>query len=188
MLLLLSGLAVLFLSRPLWVPTGFLNFSLDGLAWVFFALYITFRLWATLYIAGRKDEYLQTQGPYSITRNPLYLGSFCLALSVSLFLKSLTTLFLTGIVGFIYTQKIVKIEEVWLEKKFGEKFKAYCRSTPRFLPSWKRYHSDDFMNIEISGLKSESRRLGASILIPIAAQMIIWFRLSPRWPHLFPLP
>ena len=187
-MLLLPGLAATFLSRPLWIPTGFLNFSLDVLAWFFFALYITFRLWATLYVAGRKDEYLQTQGPYSITRNPLYFGSFCLAFSVTLFLKSLTLLFLTGIVGFIYAQKIVKIEEIWLEKKFGEKFKAYCRSTPRFLPSWKKYRSDDFLNVEIRGLKSESRRLWASVLIPIVAQMMMWFRLSPRWPHLFPLP
>src|ERR1041384_2965565 len=33
------------------------------------------RLWSTLYIGGRKSAELVRTGPYSITRNPLYLFS-----------------------------------------------------------------------------------------------------------------
>ncbi|MGO7726914.1 hypothetical protein ACC713_12320 [Rhizobium johnstonii] len=29
------------------------------------------RIWSTIYIGGRKNSALVTQGPYSITRNPL---------------------------------------------------------------------------------------------------------------------
>ncbi|MEW6635116.1 MAG: isoprenylcysteine carboxylmethyltransferase family protein, partial [Pseudomonadota bacterium] len=40
------------------------------------------RLWSTLYIGGRKSAEVVTGGPYSITRNPLYLFSTVAAAGV----------------------------------------------------------------------------------------------------------
>ncbi|TIV31008.1 MAG: isoprenylcysteine carboxylmethyltransferase family protein, partial [Mesorhizobium sp.] len=40
------------------------------------------RLWSTLYIGGRKSSEVVTGGPYSITRNPLYLFSTVAAAGV----------------------------------------------------------------------------------------------------------
>jgi protein-S-isoprenylcysteine O-methyltransferase Ste14 len=41
----------------------------------------TLRLWSTLYIGGRKRVVLVSDGPYSLCRNPLYVGTFLIALS-----------------------------------------------------------------------------------------------------------
>ena len=40
------------------------------------------RMWCSLYIAGYKDQVLITQGPYSLTRNPLYFFNVFGALGV----------------------------------------------------------------------------------------------------------
>lgn len=176
------------LSRPLWPLSSVATFVLEALGWFYFALYITFRLWATLYVGGRKDENLLTQGPYSITRNPLYLGSFFLGLSLVCFLKSLTLFLALLVTTAIYSTKVVKIEEIFLEKKFGEKFRNYCRITPRFLPTLNRHYSEDFISIEFTALRHEARRLWASALIPLAVYLLMALRTAPGLPHPWVLP
>lgn len=107
---------------------------LNASAWTFFLLYVGIRIWATLFIGGNKDLQLQTDGPYSICRNPPYLGSFCFALALTCMLKSAT--FAAGvIVAFVvYLNFVVRAEEHFLGLRFGEQFANYCRRTPRFLP------------------------------------------------------
>jgi protein-S-isoprenylcysteine O-methyltransferase Ste14 len=34
------------------------------------------RIWATTWIAGRKRQSVVNDGPYALTRNPLYVGTF----------------------------------------------------------------------------------------------------------------
>ena len=52
------GVAISF-SYPMIKEDSFLDLLLDGLGWGLFLTYIAFRLWATLYIGGRKDKQLQ---------------------------------------------------------------------------------------------------------------------------------
>ena len=184
----LPALVAFCLSRPLWNPSGLLNFLIDAAGWLCWVCYVLFRLWATLYIGGQKDVQLQTQGPYSIVRNPLYLGSFFLGLSFAFFLKSFILLVITCIVSLIYSKRVVKIEETFLERKFGDDFRAYRRRTPRFLPDFRLYHADDFIPVELTALKCEARRLLASALIPLGAQVLMWLRTNPGLPHPFLLP
>ena len=187
MLLFFPCLIAVAFSRPVLQLNLFWNFSANGIGWVFFVLYVTLRLWSTLYIGGWKDERLQTQGPYSVTRNPLYLGSFCLASAISFFLKSLTLLAVTGLMILIYW-KVIRIEEAFLERKFGEAFKAYCRKAPRLFPSFSSHHSEEIVPVQLRALKHEAKRLWASALIPIVLQILMVLRTSPAWPHFFTLP
>lgn len=75
--LLPAGLAVIF-SRPWIAESSPWALAFDFAGWLLFLAYLGIRIWATLYVGGVKDKVLQTTGPYSITRNPLYLGGFCL--------------------------------------------------------------------------------------------------------------
>src|ERR1700759_4235786 len=52
---------------------------LDVVAWAVFLAGPPFRFWATLYIGGRKPDVVVDEGPYSVCRNPLYLGSLLIA-------------------------------------------------------------------------------------------------------------
>ena len=72
-------------SKPKVGEDTLLDFCMSLMGWLCFMLYLTFRIWATMYIGSRKDKLLQDQGPYSISRNPLYLGSFCFGLATAFF-------------------------------------------------------------------------------------------------------
>lgn len=90
------------------------------------------RTWSSGYL--EKNRVLQTQGPYSLTRNPLYVGNFLIGLGFALIGNSL----LGGVVligGFllIYTATILE-EEGYLAKCFGEAYEVYTQRVPRLLP------------------------------------------------------
>lgn len=165
-----------------------LAWMLNAGAWTFFLLYIAIRIWATLFIGGNKDLRLQTDGPYSVCRNPLYVGSFCFALALTCMLKSAT--FAAGvIVAFvIYLNFVVRAEEHFLGLRFGQDFANYCRRTPRFLPRWSSLHYPAHLRVDMKRLKQEVIRLSRAALIPILLEVLIKFRGSSDWPHWFNLP
>src|SRR5690348_8154731 len=69
-------------GRP-WLHLGALS-----VGWTTFMAGAALRFWATLYVGGRKEEQLIMEGPYSICRHPLYLGSLLLGASGALFFES----------------------------------------------------------------------------------------------------
>ena len=181
------GLAVAF-SFPLVEDGTFLDITGNALGWLCFMLYVTFRLWATLYIGGRKDKELQTQGPYSITRNPLYFGSFCFALSTAFFLKSFSLLMATLITAVIYSRWVIAFEEQVLEKAFGAAFHDYVQKVPRFLPRLSHYQAHSSVELELQAMKNEAKRIWIASLLPAFAGSLMQLRMADWWPHWFTLP
>jgi protein-S-isoprenylcysteine O-methyltransferase Ste14 len=182
-----AGLAVI-LSKP-WVsetaPTALL---LDFAGWFFFLAYLSMRVWSTLYVGGVKDHILQTTGPYSITRNPLYVGSFCFALSIAFFLKSISLVALTLVASVAYMRWVVPAEEEVLESIFGESFRQYKRRTPRMIPRPSLYTSAPTVEVRLRALRTEAKRLFTASLMPILVFSLLHFRSAPWWPHWFTLP
>ena len=66
------------------------DIGLDTPGWILFVIGAAFRWWATLYIGGKKLNSIVTEGPYSVCRNPLYLGTFLMIIGFSFYLESLT--------------------------------------------------------------------------------------------------
>src|SRR5919197_1909488 len=122
--LLVPAGALAVLSRPLVAEGTAANVLVDVLAWAAFVCGACFRLWATLYVGGQKGLSLVTEGPYSLSRNPLYLGSFLLAVSVALFLKSLTSLVAVVLAGAGYAAFTIPAEERYLLRQFGEAYRV----------------------------------------------------------------
>ena len=93
-------------------------------------------------------EKLVIEGPYSIVRNPIYLGNFFIGLGFLITTKALFPyLPLVYIpIFFLYYGAIVLAEEDFLEREFGEDFIKYKREVPRFIPrfplKWRRGDAD----------------------------------------------
>ena len=92
------------------------------------------RLWCSLYLAGYKDTILVTNGPYSMSRNPLYFFSLVGAFGVGLATETLAMPLIILILFTIYYPSVIRSEERRLLSLHGEKFESYCKNTPTFFP------------------------------------------------------
>lgn len=104
------------------------------------AIAIFGRAWCTLYIGGRKAQQLTDTGPYSISRNPLYVFSFIGAAGVGAQTGSIvmSMVFVLGAVA-VFLPVILR-EERALAELFGDTFAEYQARVPRFGPrfaTWK---------------------------------------------------
>lgn len=104
------------------------------------------RIWATVYIGGRKDEELCQDGPYSISRNPLYLFSLSGAIGIILSAQKLTLLAII-LPFFVYYYFVIRGEEARLLKFFGEKYADYSKRVGRILPTFKTYTSQESFTV-----------------------------------------
>ena len=143
---LLSFTAVVFLllSTSRWDNAG------SGISMVLFPLGMFLvaigslgRMWCSLYIAGYKDQVLITQGPYSVTRNPLYFFSTFGALGVGFCTETLTFPLLLLAAMILYYPLVVRKEERRLRERFGCDFDDYARRVPAFFPSFALFSEPD---------------------------------------------
>jgi protein-S-isoprenylcysteine O-methyltransferase Ste14 len=166
-----------------WIDNGF-----DFLGWILFMVGAGFRWWATLYIGGRKLDTVVAEGPYSICRNPLYLGTFLMTLGIAFFLESLT--FAVGIAAAttFYLSVTVSAEEIMLREKFGQKFVEYCRRVPRFWPRLRNFQTSAQLPVNIRGLRAEAVRCARWIWVPVLCEVVTHLRTEAWWPRLLHLP
>lgn len=137
-LLTACGIMAIFVtpSHPLG-PWGDIAFMCVG--YVLVMVGVGIRLWSSLYIAARKSKTLVNDGPYSLCRNPLYVGTTLIALGIGLCFENLA-IFLTVVLIILPIHLIVILqEERHLRKVFGQDYDEYCRTTPRFWPSFRCY-------------------------------------------------
>lgn len=80
-----------------------------------------------------------TSGPYSITRNPLYLFSAVAAAGVGAQIGSITTMVAFFALCAIAFHFVILREEKFLSATFGDEFSAYCARVPRFFPDISAY-------------------------------------------------
>lgn len=182
-----AALAAIF-AAPTVADTGLAAWLLDLLGWMLFLGYVSMRIWATLYIGGSKDQRLQTTGPYSVTRNPLYVGGLCFALSAASFLKSISVIALTLVVAWIYFRWVISAEEEVLEGIFGPAFVAYKQSVPRVIPRLSLYQSGPKVEVNLRAFRTEAKRLWVASLMPFIGLHAAQIRQAVSSLHLFRIP
>ena len=82
---------------------------------------------------SKPSSALVTTGPYRITRNPLYLGMLCGYLGGTSLVNSVYLLTFLPIVLVVMHFGVIRREEAYLEKLFGDDYLAYRRRVRRWL-------------------------------------------------------
>ena len=161
-----------------------LEIILPTLGWGLFCTGALLRWWATLYIGGRKDRNeLICEGPYSVVRHPLYLGTVMIGMSTAFFLESIvfaTALVLTAV---FYLWITLPREEQLLMGYYGDSYQAYMHRVPRLWPRWSVYRSPAAVTVNLDGLRAEFIRSLRWMWTPLLAHMLAHFRLQDWWPH-----
>jgi protein-S-isoprenylcysteine O-methyltransferase Ste14 len=175
-------------STPALPASSWAAAGLNLAGWAAFVAGAGMRVWATLYIGGRKERDLMTEGPYSICRNPLYVGSLLLMVGAGLLMKSLVFTVAVAVVAAVYLVATVPIEEQYLRATHGEAFDRYAARVPRIVPSLAAFHTPPTIEVTVRALRLECARASRWIWLPAVALGVAWLRQQPSWPTFFTLP
>lgn len=140
------------------------------------------RLWAILYIGSRKNLGVIVDGPYSITRNPLYFFSTVGAFGVGLMFAKLSLAALIGTVVFLILLLTARREQSFLTREFGAEYATYAARVPMFLPRPSLFTTEASITFSPNTIRRNLR----DALVFLAA--IPFAQVSELlWQH-FPLP
>ena len=102
-----------------------------ALVWISFAQFQMSNSWR-IGIDEENKTKLVTDGVFSISRNPIFLGMIISVLSLFLILPNTLTFFLT-ITTYIVIQIQIRLEEVFLQKQHAQDYVNYKLKTKRLL-------------------------------------------------------
>lgn len=105
------------------------------------------RTWASIYIGGRKVRSLVRAGPYSVSRNPLYVFSVIGAAGAGAQMGSAILALAAGLIALLIFYAVVLKEEAALRDRFGAAYREYLATVPRFVPDWSLWQ--DAEKIEV---------------------------------------
>ncbi len=147
-----AALAVLILSRPGWSEASPVHefVEMSGLALILVCIFG--RLWSSLYVGSLKNRQLVTGGPYSITRNPLYLFSTAGAAGIGLMFGSVIVAVLLAASSFFVFRFTAGKEACFLRARFGAEYDAYAVRTPFFWPDPRLYRETNDTNFSPKAL------------------------------------
>ena len=103
-----------------------------GVVLILSALGMFFRSGTTPMPWGQSSKVV-TRFPYTMTRNPMYLGLVIVFLGITLWGNSLWPFLFLPMVIAVLQVRVIEPEEQYLESKFGEEYRAYRSRVRRWL-------------------------------------------------------
>jgi protein-S-isoprenylcysteine O-methyltransferase Ste14 len=133
-----AGLGILYplpwIRRPvsdLLFAAGWLGVAMAIL--VFVAAIRTMMRARTTIRPDRPSGHLVTSGPFSFTRNPIYLADTVLLVSIGLIAGNAWFLPLALVAAFITQKVTIESEEKHLSERFGKKYRDYTKRVRRWI-------------------------------------------------------
>jgi len=147
-LIVVGAASVVALVQSSWPPDEWVRNAIDAAGLWLIVGCIFGRAWCGLYIGGRKSVELVDRGPYSISRNPLYLFSCVGTIGVGLRTGSLAMGALFLVAAIIVMIPVIRVEELVMRRSFGAAFEAYCNQVPRLLPRFPLWRDAEVLTLE----------------------------------------
>ena len=144
---LIGVVGLAFVSRSIGGET-MLHEGLEAFGLGLIVVCIVGRAWCSLYIGGRKKAEVVDRGPYSISRNPLYLFSFIGAFGVGAQTGSLTLALVFTVLTFAVFHFTIQREEAWLSTAFGADYDLYLARTPRYGPDFSKWRDQETIEVK----------------------------------------
>lgn len=118
------------------------NLIIWSLGLLTMALSLVIRVWATKHIGRRIPKrykngrrlHLVVIGPYSLVRNPLYIGNILAIMGLCVLSELLWFIPIVFAYFFLHYSLVVRYEEYKLSVLFGREYEIYCRKVPRWIP------------------------------------------------------
>ncbi len=82
---------------------------------------------------------VNTTGPYSLVRHPLYVGNYLMWLAPALFAGGLLMVVITTIYFSFTYERVMVAEERYLMEQFGDDYAQWASQTPAFIPSFRNW-------------------------------------------------
>lgn len=82
----------------------------------------------------KKDEELAVEGPYSLVRNPLYVGNFFIGYGFCFVQGAWWSFVLISVYFVLIYPFTIQKEEQKLSRYFPDEYEDYCRNVGRFIP------------------------------------------------------
>ena len=147
LLAVMVGFVALTVTASRWAEMSAVRYAIEWIGVVLIVVCIVGRTWSSFYIGGRKNREIVRIGPYSVSRNPLYLFSFIGAAGVGAQFGSLTIALFCVLIAWLVFRLVVNKEERALTARYGDTYRAYVAEVPRFLPRLSLWKNVDTLTI-----------------------------------------
>lgn len=90
---------------------------------------------------GQIADHINTTGPYSVVRHPLYLGNYFMWLGIACLTRNFWFVVAFTFVYWLYYERIMYAEEEFLRDKYGDRYAHWAAGVPAFVPAlskWKK--------------------------------------------------
>lgn len=130
---------------------------------------------------------LNTTGPYSLVRHPLYLANAVMWLGPAIYPRQPWPVVVLALGFWLYYERIMFAEEEFLRGKYGQTFVEWAAKTPAFLPNFRHWTAPSApFNYRVV-LRREYSGVLLLVLIFAALDVLEWrvsygeWRLDPLW-------
>lgn len=161
-----------------WPAGGMMHETIEQVGLLLIIAAILGRAWCSLHIGGRKSSELVDTGPYSVSRNPLYVFSMLGVVGVGAQSGSLLLGPLLCSAVWLIFRRVIGHEEALLLKVFGEPFNRYCERVPRFGPRYGAWLSTESLVVSPSAVWRTVRDAIPFLLVPPGFELIDWLQAT----------
>lgn len=155
-----SLIGILCLVVVLWLATP--NAGAIFIGFFFLMIGMFFRAWSSGYID--KDRDLATEGPYSLTRNPLYFGNLLIGAGIAIGSNNWVTALICAAYYLFFFTFLIAIERKRMKARFGPRYEEWAKGANLFFPRIKRVEKFNF-NIALYMKNREYRVLFYSLFV-----------------------